>query len=160
MANFIPPALKKFRGSIISGTIFVFLLAVAGAFVFEISVHGFADTIRHWPIFVGASLFWGAPVSLFSVLALVLLNPVAFSNEGIYGYSVWGTKCFLHWEDIQQARRFKLFNLTWLRIYSKANKNVLWLPLFQSQPAEFMREIGKFAPPGSPIRNHLRPINT
>ena len=160
MANFIPPTLKKFRGSIISGTIFVFLVAAVFTCIGIVIRHGFADILRHWRVLVSTILFVTAPLSFLLSLAFILLYSVAFSNEGIYSYSVLGTKCFLRWDDILQVRRFKLLNLTYLRIYSKADKNVLWLPLFQSQPAEFMREIGKFAPPGCPIRNHLRPINT
>jgi hypothetical protein len=160
MADFIPPTLKKFRASILSGAIFILLLSATGTCVGVILLRGFADVLHRLHILVGGLLFVDAPLSFLFSLALVLKAPVAFSNEGIYGYSVRGTKCFLPWKDILQVRRFRFLNLTYLRIYSKVNKNVLWLALFQSQPIEFIHEIGKFAPSDSPIRNHLRPINT
>jgi hypothetical protein len=160
MADFIPPGLKKFRASIKSGAFFILLLSATGTCIGLILLRGFADVLRHLHVLVGVWLFVDVPLSFLFGLALVLKAPVAFSNEGIYGYSVRGTKCFLRWEDILQVRRFRFLNLTYLRIYSKVNKNALWLALFQSQPIEFMHEIGKFAPPDSPIRNHLHPINT
>ena len=160
MADFIPSGLKKFRSSMTSGTIFLFLLVIAGACILEISLNGFADGLRHWRIWVGVWLFVSAPLNFLFSLVLVLKAPVAFSNEGIYGYSVRGTKYFFIWEDIRQVRRFRFLNLTYLRIYSKVDKKVLWLPLFQSRPVEFLHEIGKFAPPDGPIRNHLRPGST
>jgi hypothetical protein len=160
MSDFNPPTLKKFRGSIKSCFIFIFLSGMAGVCIIQFFLHGFAHALRYWRIILSGLLFVGAPICILQALILVLLNPVAFSNEGIYDYSVLGKKRLLRWEDILEVRRFKLINLTWLRIYSKVNKSVLWLPLFQSKPTEFVREIAKFAPPNSPIRNHLSPGNT
>ncbi len=177
MADFIPPGLKRFRTSIVAGAIAMFLLTVVFTFIGGIWLHGFDVTVNNWRYLLRTYLVLSAPLSFFSSLMLARLNPVAFSNGGIYGYTLRGKKFFfpwedipwedipwedipwedIPWEDILQARRFRFLNLRWLRIYSKTSKNVLWLPLFQSRPVEFLHEIGKFAPPDSPIRNHLRP---
>jgi hypothetical protein len=157
MADFIPPGLKRFRTSIVAGAIAMFLLTVVFTFIGGIWLHGFDVTVNNWRYLLRTYLVLSAPLSFFSSLMLARLNPVAFSNGGIYGYTLRGKKFFFPWEDILQARRFRFLNLRWLRIYSKTSKNVLWLPLFQSRPVEFLHEIGKFAPPDSPIRNHLRP---
>jgi len=159
MAAFIPSELKRFRTSIVAGTISIFLIVAVFTFIGGSLRHGFVDTLLNWRNLLHTYLFLSAPLSLFSSLMLSLFNPVAFSNEGIYGYSVNGKKILLLWEGILQVRKFTLLNLTWLRIYSKADKNVLWLPLFQARPAEFLHEIGKLAPADSPIRNFLKPKN-
>jgi hypothetical protein len=162
MASFIPPELKRFRAPIIPGAIFIFLLMVVFTFVGTILLDGLGNTLtlRYWRILLGTYLFVGAPFSILGSLILVLRNPVAFSNHGIYAFSFSGKKCFLRWEDILQVQRFKLLNLTWLRVYSKSSKHVLWLPLFHSHPAEFLHEIGELAPANSPVRYFLRPGNS
>ena len=157
MADFIPPALKRFRASTLSIAFPVFIIAAPIGVL--IPMHGFADALYNWRA-VCAGLIAGAVTGLLYSFVTVVLNPAAFSNKGIYSHSFWGMKLrFLQWDDILQIRRFKLLNLTWLRIYSKTSKNVLWLPLFQSRPTEFLHEIGRFAPADSPIRNFLKPRN-
>jgi hypothetical protein len=79
-----------------------------------------------------------------------LLFPSAFSSDGIYGHSFWGSRQFVSWRDVATARKLRLFNLRWMRIFA-TNGKVTWLPLFQSHSAEFWQEIRRLAPPESPI---------
>lgn len=160
MADFIPPNLKRFRSSIFSCAIFIFVGGTVFICIGTILLDGFAGTLHHWRLLLGISLFLSLPFSFVYSLALAVLSPpVAFSNDGIYAFSFSGKKRFLRWENILQIRRFRLFNLAYLRIYSKVNKDILWIPLFQSRPVEFLHEIGKFAPGDSPIRYFLKPGN-
>ncbi len=83
------------------------------------------------------------------------LFPAGFSPEGIYAHSFWGWRRFIRWPDVAKIKKITLFNLPWLRIYSRDSGKVAWLPLFQSCPAEFREEIRKFAPLNCPILNYL-----
>jgi hypothetical protein len=81
--------------------------------------------------------------------------PVALCSEGLYGHSVWGVRRFIRWQDVAAVNRFRIINLRWLRIYSRVDKEVVWLAMFQSRPIEFHDEIRRLAPKGNPLLNHL-----
>ncbi len=95
------------------------------------------------------------PSSLFFSWLMSLLYPVHVSEEGLRGHSVWGGRMFCAWQDITEARKFRLINLRWLRIYSAKDRKVMWLPLFQSHEREFFEAIAQFAPADSPILTRI-----
>ena len=86
---------------------------------------------------------------------LSVLLPTYTSVNGVHGHSFWYVRQFLNWSDIKQAKRFKLCNLAYVRLYSGKDSKVMWFPLYQKPSPEFQNEIRKFAPPGSPILEHL-----
>lgn len=77
--------------------------------------------------------------------------PVALTNEGIYGHSIWGKRQLIRWQDMASARTFTVLNLTWLRIYPTDGNKVTWIALFQAHDDEFSREIQRLAPADSPV---------
>lgn len=96
------------------------------------------------------------PTSIISAGLLSLFFPVRLTSEGIHAQSIWGLPRFIRWQDIQQARRFTFFNLRWLRLYSRADKSVTWVALFQSPSGAFSQEIHKLAPSDSPVLAHFK----
>ena len=101
----------------------------------------------------------GVSVSLLSLVMAWLgsiLYPASFSADGIYGHSFWGRRRFVRWQGIAVARRYRLFNLHWLRIYTSDYSKIIWLALFQSHMAEFREEIHRLAPAGNPVLKHLQ----
>ena len=62
--------------------------------------------------------------------------PDIITADGIQGHSFWGLKRFIRWQDIREARPFQLFNLRFLRLYSKQDQSVTWIGLL---PLELKR---------------------
>lgn len=82
--------------------------------------------------------------------------PVVLSEQGLSAHSFWGVRRFMCWQDIASTRSIRILNLLWLRLYSRDGKEVIWLAMFQSRPAEFRAELRKLAPPGHPLLNHWK----
>jgi hypothetical protein len=97
----------------------------------------------------------GVPVAWLGVWMLSRWFPVALSSEGLYGHSVWGVRRFIRWQDVSAVKRFRVFNLRWLLISSRVDKEVVWLAMFQSRPIEFKDEIRKLAPKDNPLLTQL-----
>jgi hypothetical protein len=102
-----------------------------------------------------ASIVAGLVVQLLGTWLAWQFFPVVLSKEGLHGHSVWGVRRFMRWQDIAAARPFRVFNLLWLRLYSKDGKDVIWLAMFQSRPAQFKDEVRKLASPDNPLLKHL-----
>jgi hypothetical protein len=100
-----------------------------------------------------------ATIPVSSLIGAYLLSIVstrmAFSTDGVYGYSFWGPRRFVRWQDIATAQTFSVLNLRWLRIRAASHGKVTWLALFPAHRAAFRQEIRRFAPPASPVLNHL-----
>jgi len=161
MAKSITPETKQFRIAIMPGFIFVFIGGMSGALLLAFGLIIFNEglTAIRWSTFLIAgalvTVFWGIPASFLWALMIKRFFPLSVSPDGICGHSFWGRQCFIRWPDFAVIRRFNLVNLPYLRIYSRTDKKVIWLPMFQSRPAEFREAILKVAPPASPILNHL-----
>jgi hypothetical protein len=142
----IPANIKKFRTAIIPGAIFVFVGGMALILCFNLITDGLHVDL-HALVIVGG---FGV---IFSFLWSWLMSvgfPVGFSKDGFYGYSFWGRRRFVSWQQIATARTFRLFNLKWLRIYA-ADGKITCLALFQSHGTEFREEIRRLAPPSNPV---------
>lgn len=158
MAISIPSDVKRFRASIVS----LFFLCVIAS-VIGVAL-GFCLILIH-DGHVNLYKFWRTTYTILphflicyfvgTLLLFLLILPVGFSSDGIYAHSFWGLRRFIRWQDIVKIRKFRLFNLRWLRIYSGTDGKVTWLPLFLSSPIKFGDEIRKFAPSNSPLLNHL-----
>lgn len=83
------------------------------------------------------------------------MYPIRISKAGLEGFTVWGGRLFVHWQEIAAARKFRLVNLSWLRVYSSQHRGVLWLPLFLARKEEFVEAVHHFAPLGSPISDRI-----
>jgi hypothetical protein len=153
MADLIPPNVKQFRIAIIPMTIFIFVGSMGIALSGIIFEHGFANV--DWYFLMKGCVFFGLPCALLMAVMMCWLYPAGFSADGIYAHSSWGKRRYINWLEIEKVRKFTIFNLRWLRIYSSVSGKVAWLPLFQSRPTEFRNEIQKFAPPDNPLLNHL-----
>jgi len=77
--------------------------------------------------------------------------PDIIAADGIQGHSFWGLKRFIRWQDIREARPFQLFNLRFLRLYSKQDQSVTWIGLFPARRADFVSTIQRFAPADCPL---------
>jgi hypothetical protein len=154
----IPSDCKKFRTAVLPvfGWLLVFvLLGIFGFVGYLLKVEG---PHLNRPALEKALVF-GSVVAVagtfVEALMFSLFFPVCFTAEGVHGHSGWGIRRFIRWQDIAAVRTFGVFNLKWLRIFSTADRKVIWLPLFQASPAGFREEIRRLAPPESPLLKHL-----
>ena len=132
---------------------FVFLAGVGypGFVIAMLAKYGLR--IDWQPFLLGAACL--IPTTVILAGAVSALFPISLTAEGIYAQSSWGLPSFVRWQDIEAARHFTLLNLRWLRIYSRADKTVTWLPMFQSPELEFKLDMERLAPPDSPVLEHL-----
>jgi hypothetical protein len=147
----IPPNLRKFRMAITPLFILSSLFNLLVLFCFILIVDGLH--------FDCCALTAGSSTLVISLIVAWLhsvLYPVVFSPEGIYGYSIWGRRHFVPWQNIAMVRTVRLLNLRWLRILMSGDNKVIWLALFQSHKLEFQEEIRRLAPADSPILAHLQ----
>ena len=100
------------------------------------------------PLFLSALL-----VELVFAVLLAGGHPVHIGAEGIQGFSFWGTRCKITWEEITSATPSRLLELPWLVVRSCVTKDALWLPLFTANPREFREAIARFAPQGCILLN-------
>jgi hypothetical protein len=148
MAIQIPSESRRFRPAIIPSSIFIFVFGLGLLLCFLMIQYGFN---LDWHFLLKLSVFFAIPFSLVWASGISFFCPAAFSSNGIYAHSFWGKRRFIAWKDIGSIRKFVLFNLPWLRIYSSIDGTVTWLPLFQSHPTEFRQTIKELAPPNNPI---------
>jgi len=153
MSEFPRTKSKTFR--LAAPRVFIFLAAI-GYPAYAASMLFRFGTRMDWKWFLlGAAAL--LPTSIFLAGAVSLLfPPVRLTAEGIHAQSAWGLPSFVRWQDIAAVRTFDFLNLRWLRIFSKVDRGVTWLPVFQSPSAEFKQEMDRLAPPGNPIREHLQ----
>lgn len=164
----IPSDAQKFRTGILPSMIFIFVGGIAVGYPFAffliLTDHEFAvnwQDILKFILFSISIIFPAALLFSFVFASVMSVSfPTYISVHGIHGHSFWGKRRFIGWNEIAEAKKFTMFNLKYVHLYPVASRKFLSLPLFQSSQAEFLSEIAKFAPPDSPIRNHLRPINT
>jgi hypothetical protein len=151
MAILIPNGAKKFKASIVWLSIWEFLVSAALMTCLILIQDGSKIDVR---AFIHAIIF---VLFLSCIMAWILsvFFPAWLSADGIYGYSIWGVRRFIQWQNIASVRRFTLLKLSRIRIYSSIGGKVTWLPLFQSRPSEFWQTIKEFAPLGSPILIHF-----
>jgi hypothetical protein len=155
----IPPDVKRFRMAILPLAINIFVAGFILGHGLGISLilikHGFHID---WMFIVKIILLSILPMLAFAFIWALMMNllyPSYVSSSGIYGHSILGARRYLNWTDMVQARKFRLGNSVYLRLYDNTGRAVIWLPLFQSPLVEFRNEIRKFAPPNSPILDHL-----
>jgi hypothetical protein len=151
MGDSIPSQARQFRAAVMPMFFCVYLSVVVIAGGYEVALNRFALVWR--ALLVGFAA--GVPVAWFGAWTLARYFPAAVSSEGLYGHSVWGVRRFIRWQDITAVKGFRILNLRWLRVYSRVDKEVVWLAMFQSRPIEFQDEIRRLAPEGSPLLNHL-----
>lgn len=159
----IPPDARRFRMRIIPSMIFISVGGLCLGYLFGIALilikHQFAinwmSLLKRIPFTIPIAILAALVLSFIWSSILALLFPSYISSNGIHGHSLWSGRCFIAWADITRAKKFNLMNLTYVRLYSGSNATTLWLPLFQSPRVEFLKEIAKFAPPNSPIRDYL-----
>ena len=159
MVTPIPPDARRFRMAVIPSTIFIFvagfILGHVGGISLLLIEHG---THVNWAAVSKIVLLSIPAMLLFAfvwALVLRLLFPSYVSSAGVHGHSFWGTRAYLGWPDMARAKKFRLGNLVYLRLYSKTGETIIWFPLFLSPPAGFVTEIRKSAPPNHPILSHL-----
>jgi len=133
-----------------------------------------------WPL-AFASLSWSLPISILIILPTVrsfqigaLLSPVLASSifafvfmrivtefwkyfvdeNGIRGFDAWGRRCTMTWAQMQLVRPTRFFHMRYLRVYGDGLRP-LWLPLFFSDRAAFVRAVDQSAPPDHLLRQFL-----
>jgi hypothetical protein len=108
---------------------------------------------------VGALLFGaltGALAGLLYAWLMALCFTLKLAPEGVSGHSCWGIRRFIRWQDIATVRPFRLLSLRYLRLHPQSGARPTWIALFQARNIEFKQELGRLAPPDSPVRNHLQ----
>jgi hypothetical protein len=147
----IPSAGKKFRTPVFSLFIFFVVMGWLVGFAMVLMMDGF-NFDRRALVMSGASVM---PLGLLAAWGTSLYFTAVLSAEGIHGHSFWGSRRFIRWQDMAEARTFTLLNLRWLRVYSDAEGRVTWLALSQARKREFVEELRRLAPPSSPVLKHL-----
>lgn len=142
---------KVFRPS--AGRLFICFVGLGVPIYAALIAWRHGSQIPWKPFFTGMASF--VPTSIIGAGLVKLAYPVRLTTDGIHSQSIWGLPCFMRWQDIKTARRFRFFNLPWLRIYPKEKGTVMWMPLFQSARDQFKQEMQRLAPPDSPVLGQL-----
>ena len=136
-----------FRPSVIS----LLLLLYPGSFVWFMVLVVLDEGLR----FDRAAIRFGLLVCTPGALVMSWMISRCFSGvvstDGIQGHSVWGSRRFIRWQDIEKVRSFDLFHLRYLRLFSRQGRKVTWIALFQARAEEYRTEIQRLAPSDSPI---------
>jgi hypothetical protein len=160
MSTPIPKDAKKFRMGILPLTGFIFAFGCLLGYTIGIPAilmqHGQGMNLGVFLKSISISL----PVMLVLAFAFAVMISLLFTSyisaQGIHGHSFWGARSFLAWTDIARAKKLRLANLVYARLYSGSGGATIWFPLFQSPRAYFQDEIRRFAPKDSLILNHLK----
>ena len=169
MSTSIPADAKRFRPAVGTTFFFIFASVSISVFVFGHAIGIISILIKH-----GFDVHWQAVwrIMIYSIPMILLFAfiwafvgawifslffPAWISSAGIHGHSFWGIRRFIQWQDVTRVRKFTFLNLPWLRVYSRVDGKVTWLPLFQSCPIEFQEEIRRFAQPNNLFLEHLKP---
>ncbi|MFN7140250.1 MAG: hypothetical protein ACK4UN_13020 [Limisphaerales bacterium] len=107
----------------------------------------------YWPG-VGLGMIGGSLIAFAGSIVIVWFCPHHISAEGLQGYSVWGTRRFIRWEGVDCVKRLRLGNLVWLRLFSRENGKVIWLPLFIYDREAFCACLEKYSVAES-IKRHF-----
>jgi hypothetical protein len=143
---------KSFRLAIGSTLIFFFIAGTTlGLLLVSFDV-GWRAALRFSP----RAAIWGLTFSFVMALLFHWSFPTRISAEGLSAHSIYGFRRFISWENISDARPFRLFNLRWVRLYSSFDGKVTWMALFQSNFELFNAEIRKFAPSHSPVLKFVK----
>ncbi len=159
MTDSIPSDARRFRMAIVPVFIFIFFgsLAVLCAIVIPVVLNQYGFN-GNWLLIIKVSrIVVPAMVLLAFVFSwmLHLAFPSYISSRGVDSYPFSGKRRLLAWTDIARVNRFRLGNLTFLRLYPKGKGPVIWLPLFQTPRPGFLDGIRKSAPPNHPILAYL-----
>ncbi|MEJ0089929.1 MAG: hypothetical protein WDM80_09325 [Limisphaerales bacterium] len=114
------------------------------------------DDFAHPSALVGGAIAGAFVGFLFSALITKCSSSftVKLTPDGVQGYSIWGFKRFIQWQEIGAVRPFRLLNLRYLRLYS-THGTTTWITLFLVHRADFDQELRRLAPPNNPILSYL-----
>ncbi|MGD0208801.1 MAG: hypothetical protein ABSC89_14470 [Verrucomicrobiota bacterium] len=141
--------IKVFRAALFPPFVTFTAIGLTIYFVLIIFQDGFAHP---------SALLFGAIAGALAGFLITCLITKCFSSfmvkltpDGVQGYSVWGFKRFIQWQDIGAVRPFRLLNLRYLRLYSSREGTTTWITLFLARRTEFEQELRRLAPPDNPI---------
>lgn len=75
--------------------------------------------------------------------------------DRLRGYNAMGRYFDLPWEDIEAIRPINFGGLRYIRIASKKDIPVMWLPLFLNRMNEFHKLVVQYTKPGNPLAQYL-----
>ena len=148
----LPSATKEFRVAVFPFFVFLCVLGLPISFFVVL----FDDGLNFNRIAVAIGAVGGIIIGLVCSWLFAKSSPLILSDDGISGHSVWGTRRFIRWQDIEKVRPFKMLNLRYLRLYARANSRVTWVAMFQAQPADFRSELERLVPLDSKILSYLQ----
>ncbi|MDB5334674.1 MAG: hypothetical protein JWN70_293, partial [Planctomycetaceae bacterium] len=76
----------------------------------------------------------------------VEVNPIRIRSS-----NQWGWYSDLPWADIAKIRPINFSGLTFMRLYSKTSRKVLWIPLFLTNMDQFLELALEFTEPDNPL---------
>jgi hypothetical protein len=78
----------------------------------------------------GERLAWLAPAVFVAIVLGTLAYRVYVLEDGLRGYTGWGTYRTFRWPEINRVRPINLLGLRFLRVLSVQGGPALWVPLF------------------------------
>jgi hypothetical protein len=108
----------------------------------------------NWSV-TGVRLAWATPVVVGIVLLLAALYRVYVLDDGVRGYTAWGTYRTLRWPEIERVRPVNLLGLRYLRVWSDRGGPTVWVPLFLADLPGFRTAVRESAGEGHPLSRAL-----
>ncbi len=86
---------------------------------------------------------------------LVAYFKVYVRIDRLRGYTAMGKYFDLPWADIEAIRPINFGGFRYIRIASKKDSRVMWLPLFLNHMNEFHKLVVQYTEPGNPLAQYL-----
>ena len=96
-----------------------------------------------------------ALAGLGATASVVAYYKVYVRIDRLRGYNAWGKYFDLPWSDIDAIRPINFGGLRYIRIASKNDNRVMWLPLFLNHMKEFHKLVVQYTEPGNPLAQYL-----
>jgi len=80
-----------------------------------------------------------------------------YSNQ-IYGYNFWGKYHHLAWSDVERISPIGLLGVKYIRVYSRRNTKVMWIPLFLKDLDRFVNLVCLYAGPDNALVQYFKNI--
>ena len=99
---------------------------------------------------VGAALFGLGGTAIF-----VAYYKVYVRNDRLRGFNAMGRYFELPWADIEAIRPINFGGLRYIRLASKKDIRVMWIPLYLNDMNGFHKLVVQYTEPGNPLAQYL-----
>jgi hypothetical protein len=94
---------------------------------------------------VGARFAWLAPAVFVGIVVGAVLYRVYVLEDGLRGYTAWGTYRTLRWPEINDVRPLNVLGMRFLLVRSVGGGSAIWVPLFLAEMSGFRAAVRESA---------------